>query len=108
MKDVGNWRHICVDAQRMFMEDTPWRVPWLERVVQQRLDTAWHHAQRAVFTRFVPPVRAEDAFGSWKDYYRKWWMTVQLQALLLEKLASARRVDRLMGKPVPALEHKAL
>jgi hypothetical protein len=66
MKDIGNWRHICVDAQRMFIEDTLWRVPWLE--------IAQHHAERTVFTRFVPPVRAEDAFGSWKDYYRKWRM----------------------------------
>ncbi|WP_455274254.1 cysteine hydrolase family protein [Rhizobium herbae] len=74
MKDIGNWRHICVDAQRMFMEDTPWRVPWLEHVLQQLLEIAQHHAERTVFTRFVPPVRAEDAFGSWKDYYRKWWM----------------------------------
>jgi nicotinamidase-related amidase len=49
-------------------------VPWLERVLQQLLEIAQHHAERTVFTRFVPPVRAEDAFGSWKDYYRKWWM----------------------------------
>jgi nicotinamidase-related amidase len=54
MKDIGNWRHICVDAQRMFMEDTPWRVPWLERVLQQLLEIAQHHAERTVFTRSFP------------------------------------------------------
>jgi hypothetical protein len=45
MKDIGNWRHICVDAQRMFIEDTPWRVPWLERVLQQLFEIGKHHAE---------------------------------------------------------------
>jgi hypothetical protein len=22
--------HVCVDMQRMFAEDTPWRAPWCE------------------------------------------------------------------------------
>lgn len=25
-----------------------------------------------VFTRFVPPRRAEEAVGAWQDYYRRW------------------------------------
>jgi hypothetical protein len=29
---LGNWRHICVDMQRMFAEDTPWHVPWMKEV----------------------------------------------------------------------------
>jgi hypothetical protein len=45
MKDIGNWRHICVDAQRMFIEDTPWRVPWLELVLQQLFEIGKHHAE---------------------------------------------------------------
>jgi hypothetical protein len=43
-------------------------------VLQQLLEIGQHHAERTVFARFVPPVQAEDAFGSWKDNYRKWWM----------------------------------
>jgi hypothetical protein len=33
MKEIGNWRHICVDVQRMFAEETPWHVPWMARVI---------------------------------------------------------------------------
>jgi hypothetical protein len=25
--------HLCVDMQRMFAEDTEWKMPWLERVL---------------------------------------------------------------------------
>jgi len=74
MKVVGEWRHICVDAQRMFCEDTPWHVPWMMRVLPQLQELSERHAARTIFTRFIPPTRAEDAIGSWKDYYRKWWM----------------------------------
>ncbi|MUO79737.1 isochorismatase family protein [Agrobacterium vitis] len=74
MKEIGNWRHICVDAQRMFAEDTPWYVPWMARVLPQLLDVSERHAERTVFTRFIPPKRPDDAPGSWRDYYHKWWM----------------------------------
>ena len=33
---------------------------------------ASRHADRTVFTRFVPPARAEDTYGSWQRYYRRW------------------------------------
>lgn len=74
MNDQGNWRHICVDAQRMFSEDTPCRVPWMSRVLPQLQDARDRHADRAIVTRIIPPVRPDDAAGSWNDYYRKWWM----------------------------------
>ncbi len=64
--------HLCVDMQRMFAEETPWRAPWMDRVrpVAERLVSL--HPGRTVFTRFMPPERAEDAVGCWADYYRKW------------------------------------
>lgn len=74
MKALGEWRHICVDMQRMFAEDTPWQVKWLERISPQVIEVAGRHAERTVFTRFVPPENAAEAPGTWKDYYRKWWM----------------------------------
>jgi nicotinamidase-related amidase len=72
MKPDANWRHLCVDMQRMFAEDTPWHVPWMERVLPQVEAVASRHVERTIFTRFVPPVRPDDASGAWKDYYRKW------------------------------------
>lgn len=74
MDNLGNWRHICVDAQRMFSEDTPWHVPWMSRVLPQLQDLSERHAARTIFTRFIPPSRPDEAVGSWYDYYRKWWM----------------------------------
>ena len=70
----GNWRHICVDMQRMFAEDTPWRVPWMEAVSPQVIAVAARHSDRTTFSRFCPPDRASDAPGMWRAYYQKWWM----------------------------------
>lgn len=70
----GEWRHICVDMQRMFAEDTPWKVAWMERVSPQVLEVVGRHAERTIFSRFLPPVRAADAKGLWRAYYEKWWM----------------------------------
>ncbi len=58
----------------MFAEDTPWHVPWMGGVKDQIIEVSSRHAARTIFTRFIPPVRAEDAHGSWKEYYEKWWM----------------------------------
>ena len=49
--------HLCVDMQRMFVEDTEWRTPWAARVlpVIERLCEA--KPERNVFTRFIPAAR---------------------------------------------------
>lgn len=69
-----NWRHICVDMQRLFSEETPWQVPWLQKVLPQVGEVASHHAERTIFTRFVPPQDASKMPGAWLHYYEKWWM----------------------------------
>lgn len=33
---------------------------------------AGRHAQRTVFTRLIPPARAEDMPGAWRRYFRRW------------------------------------
>ncbi|SFB57111.1 Nicotinamidase-related amidase [Rhizobium sp. NFR07] len=123
MKDIGNWRHICVDAQRMFAEDTPWYVPWMARVLPQLEELSRRHAERTIFTRFIPPESADDGVGSWKDYYRKWWMmtgehlpwellqlTPSLQALvpparIFDKMTYAPWVD---GRLATLLRHEGV
>ena len=40
MQEIGNWRHICVDAQRMFAEGTPWHVPWMSAVAPAVVEVA--------------------------------------------------------------------
>lgn len=70
MRTLGEWRHLCVDMQRMFLEDTPWYLPWMPRVAE----VAGRHTERTVFTRFMPPQTASQGRGTWKDYYLKWGM----------------------------------
>jgi nicotinamidase-related amidase len=68
----GRWRHICVDMQRMFAEDTPWHIPWIGGVRDQVVEVARHCADQTIFTRFIPPRRTSDVAGGWRDYYEKW------------------------------------
>lgn len=70
----GEWRHICVDMQRMFAEDTPLNVTWIARVSPEVLEVVGRHPERTIFSRFLPPARATDATGTWRNYYEKWWM----------------------------------
>jgi nicotinamidase-related amidase len=72
MMKGNRWVHLCIDMQRMFAADTPWHVPWMRDVSPQVQEVARRHPQRTVFTRFVPPKRAEDMPGMWRSYYEKW------------------------------------
>lgn len=67
-----NWCHLSIDMQRIFAEDTPWHVEWMEKIAGRVSEIASRHAARTVFTRFIPPERPEDLPGKWQDYYRKW------------------------------------
>lgn len=74
MGEVGEWRHLCVDMQRMFAEDTRGTLPGWPRISPQIEELAGRHPSRTIFTRFLPPERADDMPGKWRDYYQKWWM----------------------------------
>ncbi|WP_438753641.1 cysteine hydrolase family protein [Pararhizobium sp. O133] len=74
MRALGNWRHLCVDMQRLFAEDTPWHVDWMNIVLPQVEEVAGHFPEATIFTRFIPPEHASDMNGTWRDYYTKWWM----------------------------------
>jgi nicotinamidase-related amidase len=64
--------HLCIDMQRMFAEPTPWHVPWMERVSPTILRIARAFPNRTMFTRFIPPMRAIEASGTWRRYYKRW------------------------------------
>ena len=74
MEDPRQCRHLCVDMQRLFAEDTPWNVPWMERVREPIAVLSAARPAETIFTRFVPPRKAEDMRGTWVEYYRKWPM----------------------------------
>jgi nicotinamidase-related amidase len=72
MKSPGHCYHLCVDMQRLFAEDTPWRIDWMDRVRPKVETLARATAERTIFTRFLPPRTPEDAHGMWRPYFEKW------------------------------------
>ena len=64
--------HICVDMQRMFAEDTEWKMPWLERVLPNVLSITSTHPERTIFTRFIPAQKPGQGVGMWRHYYERW------------------------------------
>ena len=84
---------MCVDMQRLFAESTPWRTPWLPRVLPAVVQLIDPYPARTVFTRFIPPQDAEDLPGTWQRYYRRWSeMTLaNLDSSLLELVPELAR-----------------
>jgi nicotinamidase-related amidase len=68
----ANCLHVCVDMQVVFLPGSPWANPWMERVLPAIEELASRHADRTVFTRFIPARDAGSAPGMWKRYWRKW------------------------------------
>jgi nicotinamidase-related amidase len=64
--------HICVDMQRMFAEGTEWKMPWLERVLPNIVAITSAHAERTIFTRFIPAQKPGQGGGMWRHYYERW------------------------------------
>lgn len=69
---LNHCAHICVDMQRMFAEDTPWKTPWMRRVLPNVAEIAAACPERTIFTRFIPPATPEGLEGSWKRFYARW------------------------------------
>jgi nicotinamidase-related amidase len=68
----ANVVHVCVDMQRLFAEDTPWRTPWMERVLPKAVALVETHPAQTVFTRFVPAMHPGDGAGVWRRYWERW------------------------------------
>lgn len=105
---MQNWRHLCIDMQRVFAEDTPWHVEWMDRVSPQVSEIAGRFANSTIFTRFVPPIHASDLPGKWQDYYTKWRMMtgehlspelIDLIAPLKQFVPPARIFDKFTYSP---------
>ncbi len=64
--------HLCVDLQRLFAAEGPWPMPWMEPILPRVHRLAARHAERTVFTRFVPPRTPQDRPGRWRAYFEHW------------------------------------
>lgn len=84
--------HLCVDMQRMFLEDTPWRTPWMARVLPAVVAIAEHRPAQTVFTRFMPPEHPERARGTWRRYFEHWqsMTAAQIEPALLDLVPPLR------------------
>lgn len=68
----ANAVHLCVDMQRLFAEETPWRTPWMSRVLPVVVRLCEHRADRTCFTRFIPVRSPGDGRGAWRRYWERW------------------------------------
>lgn len=64
--------HLCVDMQRLFSTEGPWPTPWMSRVLPRVTALTGFAPDRTIFTRFIPPSRAEAMPGMWRRYYEAW------------------------------------
>jgi nicotinamidase-related amidase len=68
----GSAVHLCVDMQRLFAPDTDWGLAWMPRVLPAIEAICAAHAERTIFTRFIPARRPGEGRGTWARYYRRW------------------------------------
>lgn len=86
-------RHIVIDMQRMFAEETPWHVPALGQILPNVLMLCDAYAGRNLFAKFMLPASPETGMGAWRTYYGRWSaMTTQNIAPDMQDL-----IDALVG-----------
>lgn len=87
------WIHLCIDMQRMFIEDSPWQIAWMPKVFDEVLEVTKRFPQQTIFTRFVPPSSTDELPGMWRDYYEKWpmMMRTRIDPGLVDLVAELKR-----------------
>ena len=90
---IENCLHLCVDMQRLFGPGGPWTVPWAQKVLPAIEELCASHADKTLFTRFIPASRPGKGPGSWSRYYRRWAdvTLVNIDRNLLELMPSLAR-----------------
>jgi nicotinamidase-related amidase len=85
--------HLCIDMQNLFAPGALWATPWMERVTPLTVSLVERAPARTIFTRFIPPLRKEDARGVWRAYYEKWECVTRerLDPNMLELIAPLAR-----------------
>jgi nicotinamidase-related amidase len=95
--------HVAVDMQRLFAEDTAWRVPSFAEILPNVCRLASHRPERTLYPRFITPASASAARGVWQSYYRRWPQVtdgripddqLDLVAALAELAPASARIDK--------------
>ena len=58
--------------QRLFAGETEWAYPWMPRVIPRVVSLCERHAERTLFTRFIPALSPGSGDGVWARYYERW------------------------------------
>jgi len=96
--------HVVVDMQRLFAEETGWRVPTIETVMPNIQRLVGHRPARALYTRFITPANAGAGNGVWQGFYRRWPQVTQdqlspklfdLMAPLAARAPAGAQIDKL-------------
>ncbi|MDB5552099.1 MAG: cysteine hydrolase [Rhizobium sp.] len=101
-------RHIVIDMQRLFAEDTPWHTPAVWDILPNVLELTRAFPNETIFAKFMLPPRIEDATGRWQNYYRRWSMlttenidpAIQDLVAPLQDMASAASIVEKTGYSV--------
>jgi nicotinamidase-related amidase len=70
----GNVRHIVIDMQRLFAEETVWHTPVIADLLPNVLRLAEIFDGRTLFAKFMVPLAPHHANGRWQVYYERWSM----------------------------------
>jgi len=84
--------HLCIDMQMLFAAPTEWHVPWMTGILPCVRRLAEAHAERTIFTRFIPPDSPEQMPGVWRRYWQSWQHLTRerIDPALLELLPELR------------------
>ncbi len=104
MELIENAVHLCVDMQRIFASGGIWETPWMQRVLPAIIGITAQYPERTIFTRFITPNSAEEAWGRWKLYFERWKVTTRqsigrTQLELVPELARFAPPARVIDKP---------
>ena len=97
-------RHVVIDMQRLFAEDTAWHTPAITEILPNVLTLCNAFEGRTLFAKFMLPHTPDHAAGRWRDYYRRWSMltTAEFDPAfqdLMAPLAARARPEDVLEKP---------
>jgi nicotinamidase-related amidase len=101
---IQNAIQLCIDMQNIFARGGIWETPWMERVSPTIIAFSEVYAERTIFTRFIPPIGADDRPGRWQRYYKKWQCATRaevqsVQLELIPPLANLVPPAQVLDKP---------
>jgi len=96
-------RHIVIDMQRLFAEDTAWHTAAMADIIGNVKRLSTELADITLYAKFLTPASADKAEGRWRIYYQR-WAAVTTDALdasfhdLMPELADMARPEKMVEK----------